>query len=547
MVKLLKSHWPLVAAVGTFWVGVGACLIWSLARTEGHISYALDDAYINMAMAKNLSRHGVWGITKYGFSFTSSSLLWLPLLSAFYFLFGVNDITPLILNVLFGTLACAAAYAVLSHSLGRKALVLVALLLFVFLTPLIPLTFVGMEHTLQTFIALIFVYVSARALARGEPTPRQLVSITALSAFLTLTRYEGIFLVLTVAGLFILRKKVRATLLVTTAGLFPIVVFGVISMAMGWYFLPNSVLLKTTNVSLLPLRLRTFLSLPGLEDLYGAPHMLTLVLASLMALALAVRKWRDLRREAALLPVIFVVAAFLHVQYAQTGHFYRYESYLVALGLVTVVVALAAGWPDRLWPVHGKYAAAYVGAVAAFLFFAGWPLAQRAIRAHREMPQATMNIFQQQYQMGLFLREYYRGRTVGVNDVGAVNYLADVKCLDLAGLGTMAVARAKKHREYDTDTMAALAEAEGARIAILYPRWYKAYGGLPPEWSRVGIWKISDNRVCAYDEVSFYALIAEEQFLLFHNLREFSERLPAGVEERGPIARPTFRRTTPTR
>ncbi len=537
----------MTVAVAAFWAGTVACLLCSLARTDGHISYALDDAYINMAMAKNLSRHGVWGITKYGFSFTSSSLFWPPLLAAFYFLFGVNDITPLVLNVLFGTLACAAAYAVLNRSLGRRALVLVTLLLFVFLTPLIPLTFAGMEHTLQTFLALTFAYVSARAVARGEPTARQLVSITALAAFLTLTRYEGIFLVFIVAALFLSRNRIRAALLVTAGGLFPIVSFGGISMAKGWYFLPNSVLTKTANVSLLPLRMRTFLSLPGLENLYGAPHMLTLVLAALMAFALAVRKSRDVRREAAILPVIFVVAAFLHVQYAQTGHFYRYESYLVALGVVTVAVALAAGWPDRLGPTRGKYAASYVGAVALFLFFAGWPLAQRAVRAYRETPQATMNIFHQQYQMGLFLREYYQRRTVAANDVGAINYLADVKCLDLTGLGTMAVARAKKHREYGTAFMAALAEAEGARIAVVYPRWYKAYGGLPREWSRVGAWKIPDNYVCAYDEVSFFALTAEEQFRLFHNLRRFSERLPAGVEERGPLARPASRRATPTR
>lgn len=536
-----------MAAVAAYWAGTVLCLIYSLARTEGQISYALDDAYINMAMAKNLARHGVWGITKYGFSFTSSSLFWPPLLSAFYFLFGVNDITPLVLNVLFGTLACGAAYAVLNRALGRKALVFVTLLLFVFLTPLVPLTFAGMEHTLQTFLALTFAYVSAQALARGEPTARQLVSITALAAFLTFTRYEGVFLVFIVAALFLSRKRIRRALLVTAASLFPVVSFGVVSMAKGWYFLPNSVLTKTANVSLLPLRVRTFLGLPGLENLYGAPHMLTLVLAALMAFALAVQKSRDVWREATILPVIFVVAAFLHAQYARMGHFYRYESYLVALGVVTVAVALAAGRPDRLRPTRGKYAAAYAGGVAVFLFFAGWPLAQRAARAYRETPQATMNIHQQQYQMGLFIREYYQGRTVAANDVGAVNYLADVKCLDLTGLGTMAVARAKKHREHDPGTMAALAEAERARIAVLYPRWYKAYGGLPPEWSRVGIWKISDNCVCAYDEVSFYALTADEQFLLFHNLRRFSERLPAGVEERGPIAKPASGRATPTR
>jgi hypothetical protein len=40
----------------------------------GSFTYALDDAYIHLAMAKNFPL-GVWGTTRYEFSSSSSSLL----------------------------------------------------------------------------------------------------------------------------------------------------------------------------------------------------------------------------------------------------------------------------------------------------------------------------------------------------------------------------------------------------------------------------------------------------------------------------------------
>jgi hypothetical protein len=33
-----------------------------LRQTNGHFVYSLDDPYIHLAVAKNLARHGVWGV-----------------------------------------------------------------------------------------------------------------------------------------------------------------------------------------------------------------------------------------------------------------------------------------------------------------------------------------------------------------------------------------------------------------------------------------------------------------------------------------------------
>jgi hypothetical protein len=150
------------------------------------------------------------------------------------------------------------------------------------------------------------------------------------------------------------------------------------------------------------------------------------------------------------------------------------------------------------------------------------------------LPQCTTNIFEQQYQMGSFVRQYYQGSTVALNDVGAVNFLADIHCLDLWGLANRDVTSLKREHNYHTRDIAGLSKQAGARIAILYDYWYAGeVGGLPAEWVRVGQWTIRHNVILGADTVSFYALDPAEVSHLSQCLREFSPRLPRDLIQHG--------------
>ncbi len=46
--------------------------------------------------------------------------------------------------------------------------------------------------------------------------------------------------------------------------------------------------------------------------------------------------------------------------------------------------------------------------------------------------------------MALFLKDFYAGNVVAANDMGAINYIADIRCLDLYGLASMEVADLKR-------------------------------------------------------------------------------------------------------
>jgi hypothetical protein len=118
-----------------------------------------------------------------------------------------------------------------------------------------------------------------------------------------------------------------------------------------------------------------------------------------------------------------------------------------------------------------------------------------------------------------------------LNDIGAVNYLADIHCLDLMGLANAEVAAARHKHTYSVGDIDRLSKQTGTRIAIIYDAWFN--GGLPPEWIRIGRWTIPNNVNVGEDTVSFYAVNSAEAQYLIESLGNFSSQLPPEVIQRG--------------
>ena len=161
-------------------------------------------------------------------------------------------------------------------------------------------------------------------------------------------------------------------------------------------------------------------------------------------------------------------------------------------------------------------------------------LAQRA-GSVTQVAQDTTNIYQQQYQMGLFLQSYYRGAAVAANDVGAINYLADIKCLDLVGLASLEIAKLKLADQLSQETIDALAKSRGVTVAILYDFWFQDENRslIPAHWRLVGQWTIPNNVSAGGETVSFYATDPSTEDYLRDSLRAFAGRLPPQVRQTG--------------
>jgi hypothetical protein len=524
-------HWPLIASLAFFWLTMLVMLVLSLNLTSGRLIYPLDDTYIEMAMAKNSVLHGVWGVTRYEFSGSSSSPFWTLLITVAYYLFGVNEVAPFVLSVLSGTVAVMVVYSVLKKHISSRPVIFAACVLGILLAPLPPVAFTGMEHALHAALTLGLVWLAARVLSSpGRLRLRDALLLAALTTFLTAIRYEGLFLALVLCVLLLLNRRVIATAVVGASALFVPVAYGIWSVSAGWYFLPNSVLLKG--------------SLPGLsakgiiQTLFGynawanagkSPHLLLLLIVA--SFLLVVRAWRkSTRSTTSYALVIFIGTALLHLNFALAGWFYRYDAYLVMTGLTAIAVA---AWELRLALRINTLASPRRAAATLFLVLVFSPIAIRAARSLYNTPQATRNIYEQQYQMGLFLDKYYRGTVVAANDIGAISFLADTRLLDLIGLASRQLARLELHNHYSEEQAIGFVKQEGVRIAVVYRDWFSS-----PDWVEVGQWRIKDNVACARDNVSIYAVDSSATAELVRNLRAFASDLPADVEQSGLYTQP---------
>jgi hypothetical protein len=535
MLLILKKHWPIFAAAAILLVLVMILLSLSVKQNEGHLVYALDDAYIHMAMAKNVAQHGVWGVTRHAFSPSTSSILWTLILSLCYFIFGTHETIPLALNLIFALLVLVLVQSILDQSAPARPREFLLLLCVIFFTPLPVVIFVGMEHAAQILIDLLFVYQASRVLEQQhvDLSRHDARWLLVLSALVPLVRYEGLFLIAVVCVLLLMRGRILTSFASVAVAVIPLAIYGFISVRHGAFWLPNSVLLKSVDPALGPV---AFLS-QALAQLKAAPYLWQLVLLAAILYFVRRKAVRATWERVQSLLLIFIFTTLLHVTFSLVQvWFYRYEAYLVTLGVLACGISLRDALNTDMLRRRRSASLIMLAACSLLVCVSVVSLARRSIVSLRHTPQATTNIYQQQYQMAMFLGGNYDGSAIAANDIGAINYFADIECLDLWGLATTEVARAKREGRFDTSLIRALGERSHAKIAIVYDSWLDEYGGAPTEWTPVGRWKIPNNIICRDDTVTFYAVDPSETEHLRQSLRAFAPHLPGGVAQLGMAA-----------
>ena len=511
-----------------------------LKRTGGVISYPLDDAFIHMALAKNLAFHGNWGINPYEFGSASSSIFYTLLLTVLFLIFRGGIIIPLLINVVAGVLLLITVNRWLRRQEISERARLIILLLLIVITPLPILAMTGMEHTLQCLFDFLFIFGFAgwweetRRSGSSTPFPTRLF---VYSVLVTSIRFEGMFLVGFVCLILLYHKKIRLSVLLGIVALSPVILFGIFSVMKGSYFLPNSVLLKSESLQFTVRGIIDYLSngigqkLTVINHLRGKatfkPEIDLLATQQLLIILpvgfLLFRKYIGERISYVTILIILAATTVLHLWFASTGWFYRYEAYLIFCSVVILGV-LFAKYGKLLWQERGKETGLLAGLLAFALFF---PYVFRSAAAFDHAVTACVNINQQQYRMGQFLKKYYPDTKVGFNDAGAISYYTGGDNLDLWGLGNIDVARSKKSGKCSPEFLYELSRKRDIKFAIVYDIWFS--DSLLRHWDKVATWSIKNNVICGDSIVTFYAVDPALKGDLKEKLKDFGPQLPESV------------------
>lgn len=484
-----------------------ALILW---LNHGRFIYTLDDAYIHLSLTENIVR-GHYGVNLQEYSAPSSSILW-PFLLAPFAWFSLEEYAPLAINM--GT--TVATLLLFRHALAQSLrldvhpqLIIKAELLVLFLVfalNLVGMVFMGMEHSLQVLLAVAVVVGLAQVGVRGA-VPAWLLIAIALGP---LVRYENLALSVPALAYLGWAGRRREAAVAASALLLALAAFSAFLASLGLDWLPTSVAAKSSaiNTGSLDALIANFKD--NWRDSGAQPLWLAMTL--LVAGVFYSRRYRGLA-------VVLVAAIALHMILGRFGWYERYQMYILApalLGLVYVFGDVAARVLQRQT----------VFVVAAVLAVAGVSVFGRYLYVQVTTPLAANNIYEQQYQMSRFVREFYR-RPVGINDLGWVAYQNDQYVLDLWGLASpQALALRSRHGD-DGRWMQLLADRHDVRLAIVYEHWFK---DIPANWVPLATMYLGKKRITAASRaVTFYALNPATAAEVRPLLARFGETLPAGV------------------
>lgn len=501
----------LVLLVSLLVAFAGFAMAW---QETGTFCYALDDSFIMMALSKNLAFHQTWGLTRHHFSSTASSPLFAVLLALADLAAGEHIWMPLLINVL----SLCGLYFFLGRLCGswgfeawQTRWMLAGLMIFM---PVHVLLFGSMEHLLHTLIALVCLVM---VLEKGSQVAgwKFLMAGVLLSSI----RFEGLF----EGGILVLwlwsQKQWYRGFLLGLGMLLPVCCLGFYSIQQGWFFLPNSLILKAYGMNIQETGSFWGFLKSWLSKAASYPHCWASIFGLYLVRGIpGAEKGRNPDWTA-----VVILISLLHFMLARYGHVYRYEAYLMALAWIaiwkTLVQSGAAGKGFDLleWIRRSQMPALLIFCLALSPVY-------RSVESFANGSKAIVNIYQQQVQTAKFVQNYYNQATVGAIDVGAIAYYSDCRLEDLWGLGTMDFARLKLQKRYGPAEIDSVCRKLGIEVVIGYGNPIRE-----PGWVMAESWAIRDNRVCAQDTIDFYALRPAALSRLKKNLGLFRSSLPKSV------------------
>ncbi len=461
------SHGPKIQTVGyldgqmirylphaVFLVAVAIQLVRVLDMCGGTFVYALDDAEIHMAVAREIAS-GHYGLGPDTTTTPASSIVW-PLLLAPFMSTPIAFMVPFIMGCVIGVAIAGAIQRLLAVWVedGTWAAFLASTI--VLLTNQAGLPFLGMEHGLHVLLSLILLH----AIADSDHTAPS-IWIAVVMALTPAVRYEGLALTGLTAIVLWWRGYRGVACLGLGGAVLILGTFSIVLAVNGLGWLPSSVLVKSFATGADNGNTGIWNNIV-LNVSSGSGRALLVASAIAALIGIAAR-----RTPSGIAALVVATMAFAQIVAGRTGWFTRYD---VMAWTPLACVLVVAAWTYRR--SHRTMAAG----LAAVLLTCSYPF----LAAAKRLPLVSLNQRAMQEQMARFAVMWRR--PVAVNDIGAMAYHARGAVVDLWGLDDIRVARRRMETK-DGAWMDSLCTRRGADVVWIYSSWFPHH---PASWIRLG-------------------------------------------------------------
>lgn len=513
----------LFAAV--IWMVVELVLIAiSLYQAEGRLVYTIDDPYIHLSVAESII-DGNYGINSSENSSPSSSLIY-PFILAVLLRLGAGSLSALFINVMVMAYAvyCAANFLIEEldsansdpcHGYICGLEWVIPLLVFCIISNSFALPMTGMEHSFHVLLTLLVV---VGLVGLGRQSDVQTAPFILAVAALPFVRFEGFSLWFFSIFALVYYSRYRAAFSAMVLVLIGFGVWVMYSESKSISMIPSSILSKSEMAagihdgegwrSAILLTYNNFIE--NLKDRQGKVLLGILLAVGFLGYIDNCRH----RRVPGLLVFMALFTGVAHLLFGRFGWFCRYEPYIFAEVIIVLLMLLAPRFSDLR-------TASLILSIALVL---GWPYLDNTLK----VPSASLNIYQQQYQMHRFVTDYWRG-AVAVNDIGLVSYDNPYLVVDLWGLGSETIRQLHRAGKLTPEVMDRYLSDRGVTLVMIYDAWFRQHGLLPDAWRKVA--DLHTSKVSTpFDRVAIYATRNQGYSEIMSLLHAFNATLPKGAE-----------------
>jgi hypothetical protein len=491
--SLLRSRWPLIAALALFLILLGVSLAGQIA--SGRLLLPEDAAYQRMMVAKNLAPHFSWSINPGEFTSAFGTLLWPVVLAPFFFLFGASAFVPWAFNAALSILLIVWADRIVRERIAAPAAQAALLALLIVALPLGVLSASGMEQVLFLLLLLIFVELWARRMEGSDKVG--IVPLAAVAVLLASTRYEGMLLVALAAFLLLLRKDFRAGLIVPIAAAVPLAIYGWFSWRAGWLPVPASVYLRRaelipSDLGQLPSVLFRSVDVLGVRPDMRAIVLLVTLLPAWLGLT---GRLTSIRERAFFAPALALLAAIAHLTLIGDREI-RYDAWLILLAGWAILPALGKIIPEDLSVLRKNTATLFAGGVLAILLC--FPLLNRGVQGMFLFGDA-LNLEKEIYLTAARWSTECVSDPVATDAPGTIAFLTGHSVVDLTGFVSLDAFRVRRGGNITADWMKAETDRRSTTAALIFQPLLQAQAGTI--WQRVGGWRPAGCPLCSAVEI----------------------------------------------